>query len=236
MEGLSCPRALTVAILIRHKEWVQLAKLTADPHQYSDAESYWQAAMATDLLRKFEPLPTGIDTQAVAMETWWQAERQCFKTNNRLHSYTFMALAENDERICDFIQQVRKEVVKLIGMKPPKQLYLSFGQGATMSDKSQMTTVADKMSSVPTMTPNAWPFVVDWMSTKWAKAQAALRHEIKEVRGNGYFTVPKDATKDRSCGKEPALNVAYQLAVGKVMKRRMASYGIDLKNGQFIHR
>jgi len=236
MEGLSCPRSVTVAILIRSKEWVQLAQLTTDPRHYNDAESYWTAVQATDFLRKFEALPTGIDTQAAAIEKWWEAERQCLQTNHRLDSYLLPALAENDERICRFFDRVRKEVIRMIGARPPDQMYIRFGQGATMSDRSQLSTVADKMSSVPTMTPNAWPFLVDWMSTKWAAAQVALGHEIREVLGNEFFVVSKDATIDRCCGKEPSFNIAYQLAAGKVMRRRMAFTGIDLDNGQFIHR
>lgn len=62
MEGLSCPRSLTVAILIRARAWVDLAQLGTDPLHYSCAEDYWAARAATDFLRKYVHLPTGIDT------------------------------------------------------------------------------------------------------------------------------------------------------------------------------
>lgn len=236
MEGLSCPRSLTVAILIRYKEWVQLAQLTTDPHHYITSEDYWEACCSSDFLRKFEGLPTGINTEAAAIEKWWLAEKMCKASNDRLDSYLLPSWGGNDERINSFFERVRKEVKILIGVRPPRELNISFGPGATISDNSRHCTVVDKMSSIPTLTPLAWVHLSDWISTQWGQAQAALGHDVCEVRGNAYFTVPKDATTDRSCGKEPSFNVAHQLPVGKAMRGRMLYGGIDLVNGQFIHR
>lgn len=236
MEGLACPRSVGVAILLRNKEWVQLAQLTTDPHHYNCSDDYWRAACSTDFLRKYEGLPTGIDTAAAALETWREGERQCWRTNTRLDPYRIPAWAGNDERICSFFERVRKEVKTLIGVRPPIDFNMSFGPGATMSDNSRHTTVADKMSSVPTLTPRAWVHVPAWIATKWGQAQAALGSQMSEVSGNAFFTVKKDAKTDRGCGKEPSFNVANQLPVGKAMRKRMLFSGIDLKDGQFIHR
>lgn len=236
MEGLSCPRSLLVSLLIRNECWVDLAKLSTDPLHYSQPEDYFAARAASDFLRKYVDLPTGINKEAAAIEKWYEGEAECKRTNLRLDQYLDPAWAVNDIRINAFFASVRKEIVTLIGTHPPKRLDLSFGPGATMSDKSRFTTVADKMSSVPTLTSRAWVHLSDWVSTKWGQAQVALGNEATEVRGNAYFTVPKDATTDRSCGKEPSVCAAYQLPVGKAMRRRMLYSGIDLKDGQRIHR
>jgi hypothetical protein len=236
MEGLSCPRSLSVAILIRHGMWVDLAQLSTDPLHYSHPEDYWAARAASDFLRKFVHLPTGINTEAAAIEKWWDGERECKLSNLRLDSYLDPAWGSNDTRINDFFVNVRKEVVTLIGRHPPNRLDMSFGPGATMSDRSRATTVADKMSSVLTLTPNSWIHLPSWMRSKWGQAHAELGLESTEISGNGYFTVPKDATTDRSCGKEPSLNAACQLPVGRAMRKRMCFSGIDLKDGQRIHR
>lgn len=236
MEGLSCPRSLMVAILIRERAWVELAQLATDPLHYLDSESYWAARAASDFLRKYVHLPTGIDTESAAIAKWYDGEHECKRTNLRLDSYLDPAWGSNDVRINDFFSRVRKEVMILIGTHPPNRLDLSFGPGATMSDKSRATTVADKMSSVLTLTPNSWVHVRDWMSSQWGQAHAELGLEGREIRGNAYFVVPKDATTDRSCGKEPSFNAAHQLPVGRALRRRMLFSGIDLKDGQRVHR
>lgn len=236
MEGLACPRSLTVAILMRHGDWVQLSELRTDPHQYEDSESYWAASAATDFLRKFSGLPTGIDTEKVAITKWYEAEKACFVTNHRLAPYLDGSLWESaDPRLTEFIGKVRKEVRLLIGNCPPDLLQGKFGPGATLSDPSRFTTVNDKMSSVPTLTHNAWNHLIPWIGTEWGRASAALCGKLDWVRGNHFFTVPKDATTDRACAKEPSINGFYQAACGKVMKRRLSRGGINLKDGKRIH-
>lgn len=236
MEGLSCPRSVGVAIRVRYGDWVGLAELATDPLHYLDSDSYFAARAASDLLRKYVDLPTGIDTEQAALTKWWAGEHECKRSNDRLDSYLDPAWGSNDEHILCFFQRVRKEVLTLIGHRPPCNLAIAFGPGATMSDKSRATTVADKMSSVLTLTPNSWVHLSDWISTKWGQAHAELGLSGREVRGNAFFTVPKDATTDRACGKEPSLNVSYQLPAGKAMRRRMLFSGIDLQDGQRIHR
>lgn len=239
MEGLACSKSLGVAILIRHGEWTQLSELKTDPHHYLDSESYWAASAATDFLRKFSGLPTGISTSDAAIQKWKEGEIECFKSNLRLSPYLYggpFCEGSLDERIFEFISKVRKEVIDLIGEAPPNLLQGKFGPGATLSDKSRFTTVNDKLSSVPTLTHNAWPHLVPWTGTMWAKACAALEVEVSFVEGNHFFTVPKDATTDRACAKEPSLNAFYQAACGKAIRQRLKANGIDLRNGQFIHR
>jgi hypothetical protein len=237
MEGLACPRSLTVVILMRYGEWVQLSELKADPLLHADSESYWAACAATDFLRKFPGLPTGIDTEAVATVKWYDCEKACYTTNQRLSPLLDgPSWAENDERVLEFFSKVRKEVRLLIGSRPPDLLQGKFGPGATLSDPSRQTTVADKMSTVPTLTRNAWNHLIPWIGTQWGRASAALRSKVSWVEGNHFFTVPKDATTDRACAKEPSLNAFYQTACGQVMRRRLFRQGIDLKDGQRIHR
>lgn len=236
MEGLSCPRSVSVAILIRSGCWVEIAKLSTVPSHYSDSESYWAARAATDFLRKYVDLPTGIDREAAAIAKWWDGEFECKRTNLRLDSYFDPAWGSNDTRINGFFDRVRKEVKTLIGTQPPKVLFPHFGPGATMSDRSQCTTVPDKMSSVLTFTSNSRSHLVDWNTTKWSEAHAELGLVNREIRGNAFFTVPKDGTTDRACGKEPSLNSAYQRPVGVAMKKRMLFSGIDIEGGQQFHR
>jgi hypothetical protein len=239
MEGLSCPRSLTVAILLRYEEWTQLVELRVDPRNHNCPETFWAASAATGFLRKCAGLETGIDTEAAALKTWYASEELCYRTNQRFTELYSSGVFPDDSpeaRVQRHLAVVRKEVVRLIGTHPPDLLQGKFGPGATMSDKSRFTTVADKMSSIPSYTINAIFHLLPWVGTEWGRASAKLRNETSLVKGNQFFTVPKDATTDRGCGKEPSINAFYQAACGQVMRRRLKRCGIDLKDGQTTHR
>lgn len=87
-EGLDTPRALTCTLLLQAGEWDQLLALKVDPLTYLDnlwsARKFSRDYAATDFLRKCEGLPTQVDTRAAAVESFWSAEKQCKRTNDRL--------------------------------------------------------------------------------------------------------------------------------------------------------
>lgn len=238
MEGLACPRSLTVSIMVRYGLYEDLAELSADPLHYLDSESYWAAAQATGFLKKFPHLPTGLNLEDRARKAFWASEHTCYKTNERLSPFLFGAHAPEDEHVWEFIQRVRNEVLLILGRHPPSNWEdeARFGPGATMSDTSRYTTVPDKMSSVPSLTSNAWPFLFPWMGTQWYKAVNALGLGVNKVRGNAFFTVLKSAVSLRGCGKEPSLNVFYQLGFGRTVRKQLAKWGINLTTGQDLHR
>jgi len=239
MEGLDSPRSLTVAVMLRYGEWDQLLKLSCDPHLYNDAYQYYTDAVATDFLRKLELQVDSIDPEAAAIEKWWSAERQCFVTNKRLNEiFDFGTLlgVPVSERILEFFEDMKKHLRWLLGDRPPESFPGFFGPGATLSDSAERCTVLHKMSSLPTLTSSALYYLVPWTGTKWAAANAARGEDIRIVSGNKFFTVPKTALTRRSCAKEPSINGYFQLGLGRVMKARLRSRGINLYDGQDVHR
>lgn len=242
MEGLRCPRSVTIAIMLRYGEWDQFRLLETDPLLYCDAQSYIRAASAKAFLSKFDdadPGETEVREEAT-FQKWSWAEKQCFKTNRFFDKFLdFGRLASvqgSTEEL--LISLVRKNVEELIGRAPPSTFDGAFGPGATVSDRSGQTTVLHKMSSQPTFTPNALFHLVPWTGTAWARALGA-DSEMREphvVRGNHYFTVPKTSWIYRACGKEPSINGYYQLGLGRILRRRLRSRGIDLDGNQEVHR
>jgi hypothetical protein len=229
-----------VSLLIRHNEWDQLFSLKCDPGFYSSAEEYRAANCATEFLRKLDcPELTELDLEAITLEKWWWAEKECFKTNKRINEIvdfgTLLGVPVRYE-ILKFFEDLRKNLLSLIGSGPRHESIGRFGPGATVSDRSRRVTVADKMTSVPTLTTSAWPYLIPWTGTKWATACAGRGDEPRFVKGNHFFTVPKSATSRRSCGKEPSLNVFYQLGLGQDLRQRLKRQGIDLDDGQNVHR
>jgi hypothetical protein len=236
-EDLATPVSLGVAIRVRYGCWDDLASMRVDPKHYLKAEAYWADAQCVSFLRKCQDLPTSFDRKAAALKNFWHAERECFRTNQRLLPFLYgKAYAPEEEGIYSFLLRVRKIVEALLG-PCPDVMDGRFGPGATFGDRGQLTTVPDKMSSCPTLTTGALPFAAfPWKATAWASACASAGRESELVRGNRFTTVPKDCTKDRGIAVEPSINLFFQLAYGSAMKRRLARAGLDLLMAQDVHR
>lgn len=241
MEGLDSAQSLSVAIMLRSKEWDQITRHVTEPRHYIDATTYLRNAAATSFLRKLDAdVGNSEMLEAATLKKWLWAEQQCFKTNQRLNQFLDCGPFYGptcEPWLIEFLDSLRKNVELLIGQAPPSIFDGKFGPGATVSDSSLQTTVCHKMSSTPTFTPNAVFHLVPWTGTKWAVAYALNSEKLPcMVRGNTYFTAPKDSTARRPCGKEPSINGFYQLGLGRVMRERLKRQGIDLDNGQSVHR
>lgn len=245
---VATPRALAVKLMLEHGELDQLVSLQTDPKHYPTADDYWLDAMVTDLLRKDESLRTTFDRKVVAEENFEKSERQCALTNSRLAPYIDFLhpegceappLAEEIEDVpLELIQRVRKKLREWLGDAPPSTWEGRFGPGATYGDRGRLATIPDKMSSRPTLTSSALPFLFQWSGTAWATAcvTGLVRRDPEFVAGNRFTTVPKDATKHRGIAVEPSINVFYQLGLGRLIRRQLRRQGVDLDTAQDIHR
>lgn len=224
LEDLDSPKALSVAIMLRYGEWDGISEISPDPRQYLDADSYARDAAACGILRKLKELPTSHDRRATAITTWWQGERDCYRTNERLHRY----LPENrlfddgSDAIRSFVDRTRKIILHWIGYGPNILADGKFGPGATFSNRGGKTTVPDKMSTDPVLTRDAVWYLPQWLGTQWGAAHAQRLGEFSVVPGNRFTTVPKTAKTDRSIAVEPSINVFYQLALGAQLRQRLA--------------
>lgn len=236
---VATPRSLTVFMMVKYAEWDQLAALRIDPKHYTSAQSLWGDTLVTELLRKCADLPTTIDRKAVSEETFILAEQQCFSSNKRLERLLFpndFNHSQSDLLARKVFDRARKKVSDILGAFPSSDFDGRFGPGATFGDKGGRSTIPDKMSSEPTLTPSAWTSLSSWRSTAWARACAVDGRSPKTVNGNRFTTVPKDCTKDRGIAVEPSINVFYQLAVGKLIRSRLRRAGVNLTDGQDTHR
>lgn len=238
-ESVGTPRALTVSLLAKAGEWAQLAQLRVSPSDYRDSESYWADCTVTDFLRKCD-LPSGIDRDGLARETFLSCEAQNAQTNVRLSRYldSHLLLEDGlDVAVYSFIQSWRKDIADVLG-SIPLNLTPRFSSGSTYADVGSLITIPDKMSSRPTIYHVSRSLLPLWAETSWYRAVVTERYrsDPQTVRGNVFFTVPKDAKSFRGCCKEASINVSYQLDVGRVMKAKLRAIGIDLLHGQDVHR
>lgn len=245
MEALDCPRALTVYLLCKYGEWMQVAQLKATPKEYQLHADYHLAALATDWLRKWPDLPVKVDRETATKDSWYQSEEECCLTNQRLALLTeghHSGPSSEGKRMLNLLLDVAADFIRDVLGPCPKDLTPAFGPGATMSDPVTNTTVLDKVTSRPTVTSSALCLLPLWQDTAWARAltrsdgyyKSAGR--LKIVEGNSFFMVNKTALVNRACAKGPSMNVAYQLPVGRKIRERLhTALGLDLVNGQERH-
>lgn len=228
-EGLGTPYSVGVAAMLRQEDWDGISELSPDPRSYLEHEweRFARDSAAAGLLRKMVDLPTSHDRVAKAMEKWWQGEHDCKRTNLRLEPYLPSPLLPElrDPGINRVVRLIRQEVLRLVGPRPSASAEGRFGPGATYTDRGGLTTVPDKMTSDPSLTRDAIWYLPQWLGTQWGAAVAQRHGELSFVPGNRFSTAPKNAKTDRSIAVEPALNVFFQLAVGRQIRHRLATRG-----------
>lgn len=228
---ISTKTAQEVASLIDRGEWRELQRLRAHPSAYTDSEAFWADAVLVDLLRKV-PLP-GSDVKDAARQSFLMNEQTCARTNARL--------AYGCETTLPWLKLVRSEVRRILGGAcPVGALEYELTAGSTLSDKSNLTTAPDKLSSRPTLYQHSEALLEPlWSGSPWGRTRFGLGANAYEcpdiVRGNRFFSVPKNSETERGCAVEASLNIAYQRGVGVHIRGLLARRGIDLLNGQEVH-
>lgn len=238
--GIGTPLSKGLLAALDSGDWDAIAQCKADPRAYTSHQEYFSDATAASLLRKCTDLPTTFDRRGAALESWRLGEVDCYRTNERLNPY----LEGRSHPACDMdvarhIDGIRAKIERVLSERAPPMdaLQPKHGPGATFSDKSTRSTLADKMESRASITHNALWFLLDWVGTAWGREALARDVSPSFVRGNRFTTAPKDATKDRPIAAEPSVNIFYQLALGGEIRRRLKRHaGIDLDYGQDVHR
>ena len=217
-----------------------LVAMTVNPSDYTSAALFARDYAAVSFFKKC-PLPLPIDRKKATMVKFVEAETMCYDTNRRFKRYQqngpFEGLAEL--RCLEKLEIARGWVKQVLG-RIPDALNCRFGPGSTYDDRGQLTTVPDKMSSVPTVTRDALDITkYHYYSTEWYRSRVTDARDTNpvEVRGNRFTTAPKNALTDRGICIEPSLNMFCQLGAGRHIRHRLRSHAwLDLVNAQPIHR
>lgn len=248
LEALNSPLSLSVWLMMKYGEWEQIAVKRTDPRAYEaqDVDKFRRDYLATELLRKFPALPIKADPKKVAIEKFWESEQQCKRTNDRLTPFVHRYYYDiRDGEVYDFIDRVRKNIAMVLGVLPD-ELDLRYGPGSTYESKElpvsrclkRNLTLGDKFQQQLHLTPSALCFQPLLERTAVGRARVrAFRSDLLPVtvRGNRFFSVPKDATTERGACAEPGGNVQVQMGLGRAIRARLKRTGIDLEVGQQVH-
>lgn len=254
-QELSTPLAHKATCLLKGKNGLRdVLGLKVNPAEYTCPKTLLEDLQLVSFFKKYEDLPfvSPADRAKKAEDLFWESERACFKTNQRLNPL-LDDLGHYGERMEFFIRLWRKKVRRILGHAPSWDAIKGrFGNGATFDNKGNLTSVADKLSDYYTVTKIPRELVQVWDQSAWSRyAACGLRpmaedhddcdpdyaiRDLSLTRGNRFTTVPKQWDKDRGICIEPSVNVFYQLGIGRHIAERMRRAGIDKATGQAAHK
>lgn len=223
LSSLNCPRALTVAIMLRYEHYKDIVSLSFNPFDYNDLEDARCSLAATELLRKHSDLPTSIDKSAVAYESFFAAEEACKVTNDRLRN-------RNDFAGLLFVAS--RKISNVLGDFAPDELieFAGWGPGSTVAIKRREASATNKFRQDAELTPALYRLLKPWFRSQFPHWDTNFR----EYEGNKVITVPKNAKTDRIIAVEPSLNLYFQKGIGTMIRRRLHRFGVDL-NTQLVN-
>lgn len=246
----------------RARDWKGLMSLDVKPADYSCPRAYYGDAQVAAYLSKFPDFDLGITKKAAAEATFWSAEKQCYKTNERLGPLLSDPIHYGDG-INTFVTIWRQIIRRAIGPVPDYTMLtnVKFGPGSTYANVGDDILLADKLDGNYTVTEQACEWLPSLEPTSWWRHAAANRHcvysdyavsddvckferdpgyatrQFKTVDGNRFTTVPKNAKTDRGICIEASANVSMQLAVGSKLSDLMKrAFGWDKETCQEYHR
>jgi hypothetical protein len=109
--AVGSPLAKQVSQLVDLKDWDALVSLECDPRNYNNPYTYRGDAICVSFLRKAKELPTTkFDKPAKALENFWAAERDCYRTNERLSPLLYGDYSSYDDVVKSIVDLARQTV------------------------------------------------------------------------------------------------------------------------------
>lgn len=222
----------------------------SDPAWSAHAVKHCRQALA--FFQKLPDLKIGIDKEAVALRKFLEAEELCRQTNSILSMHR-RGLLSWPSRVESVFHAAQRKIARILGPVPSfSQLDLRFGPGATYGVKRSEASIRRKIAESLQCSEDFLPIsamVLGEMPhlTTVHESPDSLRVEMAST-GDGDLVVdewvsvpveivparlnfvPKSAKTYRSVCVEAGLNVTYQLALGSFMAKRLAAFGIDIRD------
>lgn len=232
LESLDCPRALTVALLFRHKEHEQLAKLSYDCLHYLTVEQARDSYAATEVLSKYEDLILSYDKDEVAFTKFDSFETLCRSTNSRFRRLSSDPLFQG--RAVRLHHAVVRKIESILGEFDADD-FLSmpdWGPGASTKISRRKASPANKFQNETGITRDLHSlFPIETLNRIYPLwAQQLLESGFPDFQvGNKVITVPKNAQTNRVIAVEPGINLWFQMSIGKMIGIKLRRCGIDLR-------
>lgn len=233
-----CDIAKRALDLYENKDFAGIIELDIDPRQFSVEDTYRfrDAFQVVSYFSKNRYFDLPFDKDARAYDKFWSFEELCKATNLRF-SNLGRDPSFNGSRVWLLNATIRKISEVLRSFEVDTWLAsCGWGPGVTRSVKGKSTSSAIKYSFENGITRDlyhsmfpamqvAWP---SWLSRKTVSDDRLCGLTLYE--GNAVCTVPKNAKINRVIAIEPGLNVFVQKGIGRHIRRRMRSAGVNLND------
>jgi len=227
-ESMDSPVSLSCWMLATYNEWDQLAEKSIDPLSYNELSSFADDYLVVSVLRKNQRMPTTFDRKEVAYAKFFDSERACAETNERLSGFVDGTISVSPD-ISSAISHAQRIIGQILGPLTRSKLDFAesnfrFGPGASTAVSGRDVTPSRKFTSSLHVTPRLYPYWHCLVPRLWREAAPDVA-----LRGASKVTcVPKDSKTDRIIAIEPHLNIYVQLGFGALIRRQLKRFGLDL--------
>lgn len=241
-KSVNTPKSLAAWIMFKNgdKSFLDLS-LRAD--DYTSATDFERDYLIVSFLSKYKGHQYGIDTKAVALGKFTCSETICRTINQKFLNHRLRGDLFSP-RVDAVISTARRKIAAVLG---PFDIVAvnrlcKWGPGATRGLPRSRCTVDLKHSEVPIdITREAAPYLRAHIESDphWFEALSGVRPDglysllpsvFSYTDSNRVVVVPKNAKTDRTIAAEPTGNSFLQQGVGRFIRRRLLSVGIDLDN------
>jgi len=234
-EALNTAVSLKIFLLIKYGEFEQVARAGIDPAGYTDERlprlgfpgvaTFMADSQAVALLAKYELLPTGIDTEKVAIKKFIESELQCKLTNDRIRVNGHV----ESPRANSVLHRAMRKISDILGDVPSlADLKFKFGPGANYGIKGDTSVYAKLNHGLEcniALADTLPEFLGEFPG--WILDPST---DVTVVHGSRLTFVPKNAKTDRPICIEPCLNTLYQKGIGSFIRNRLRRWGVDLRD------
>lgn len=257
LTSLDCPRAQTVYMLWKYKEYDQLRQLEWIPH-YQDIDLLGRSFAATMFLRKAEFLELGVNLEALSFRKFLANERRCRETNRRFRNLEFDPLYKGAN--VWLLNATIRKITQLLGSGDFTGSRVEemagechWGPGTTSRVHGDRTGSAHKFRSdcgitrdcysalgryIPLLYPEwgrllkksfpLWGEDVDVLDF-YAPLDDSLGSPSPFDRGDSLLFIAKDFRSMRGICPQPGINCWFQLGAGALIAKDLWRFGgIDL--------
>lgn len=212
-----------------------------DP-RFENPEQIRHCRQALAFFSKLENLEIGLDKEEEALRKWIEAEDRCRETNV-LFRKRDRGEFQFSSRVEQVFQTARRKIARVLG-KVPKfdELQYRFGPGATTATKKKDASTRQKLQAGIQCSEDLFPMAKAILEE--VPHLASLHSVLDRIdeEGEEWMSVPVDVTYGRldfvpKNAKiyritviEPLLNSMFQLAIGDFLFRRLAAFGLNLRD------
>lgn len=235
LESLATPLATAIRRSLHSGDHALVLSLGYDPTTDAPPDLIKRNWLAANLLKKATWLDVGSKEtrRAACLESWKEDERLNHITNQRLRTSICSTETSGDS----LIFEMRRKIDRVLEDLDLDEVFkhCGFSSGSSTRLPRRLGQPHNKIGGRPHVTPSALPYAIalarsspTWSSYCWDYRGLNPREWFQLVPGGTWFTVPKSVKTDRSCEKQPDMNLLLQKSIGKFMRIRLKRVGVDL--------